>query len=208
MLFAYHTFKAATGHSKLIVRTNNQNSIRYIKQRQTGMMSVPQQKQRYLKIYIKDDTTPHHPITIELLPNAAPETVKHAINLVQAGLFNNGNCSFYRSDFVIQFGLHGSNVKNPYQDLKVNETPMYEKISNTRGTISVAHFDVPDNGNSEYFINLGENKHLDSVYGGYCVFGKINPNDTQSFHTVDYIATKIKQGGSTTKVPIERIDFV
>ena len=170
-------------------------------------MSVLQQ-QRYLKIYIKDDTAPHHPITIELLPNAAPETVKHAINLVQAGLFNNGNCSFYRSDFVIQFGLHGSNVKNPYQDLKVNETPMYEKISNTRGTISVAHFDVPDNGNSEYFINLCENKHLDSVYGGYCVFGKINPNDTQSFHTVDYIATKIKQGGSTTKVSIERIDFV
>ena len=171
------------------------------------MMSVPQQKQHCLKIYVKDGNTPHHPITIELLPNAAPETVKHVINLVQDGLFNTGNCSFYRSDFVIQFGLHGSNVKNPYQDLKVNETPMYEKISNTRGTISVAHFDVPDNGNSEYFINLCENKHLDSVYGGYCVFAQVDDNDKDSWATINAIADAIANDKSRPTIQMQKVQI-
>ena len=164
-------------------------------------------ERHYLKIHVKDEVAATTPITIELLPNAAPETVKHVVNLVQAGLFSNTGTCFYRSDFVIQFGLHGTNVQNPYQDLPLNETKRHEFVSNTRGTISVAHFDVPDNGNSEYFINLGTNRHLNDVYGGYCVFGTIHPNDTASFGVVDRIATKIASNPGS-KVTIERIDYV
>ena len=71
------------------------------------------------------------------------------------------------SDFVIQCGLHPE--KCPVANIAENETHKHTKISNKRGTAAIAHFDVPDNGNSEFFINLGTNSHLDDAYGGYCV---------------------------------------
>ena len=128
-------------------------------------------------------------IRVRLFPDAAPETVTHICQLVDSGLFN--GTSFYRSDFVIQCGLHGSGKQNPFPDLKVNETKLYKKLSNVRGTCAVAHFDVPDNGNSEFFINLGANTHLDDVYGGYCVFAAVDNDDTESLAVVDRIADVI-----------------
>ena len=49
------------------------------------------------------------------------------------------------------------------KDLHVNETHKAPKVSNTRGTAAIAHWDVPDCGNSEFFINLKSNGHLDGV---------------------------------------------
>lgn len=60
----------------------------------------------------------------------------------------------------------------------------------------MAHFDVPDCGGSELFINLGDNTHLDSAYGGYCVFARVDPNDVASFRVIDAIATEVKSKGS------------
>merc|ERR1712070_775341 len=93
----------------------------------------------------------------------------------------------------IQCGLHGSGV-NPPGNLSKNETKDNTFISNTRGTCSIAHWDVPDNGNTEFFINLQENKHLDTAYGGYCVFAEVA--DDASFETVDAIAEAVKAKGS------------
>eukprot|EP00957_Ditylum_brightwellii_P024011 1810372-Ditylum_brightwellii.AAC.1 len=135
--------------------------------------------------------TTEGPINLKLRPDAAPITVQYIIKLVQHGLYNNSN--FYRSDFVIQCGTHGlRNKTNPLGDIPANETHTNVKVSNTRGTASIAHFDVPDNGNSEFFINLQTNSHLDTVYGGYCVFAQVEENDVNSWHTVDAIAKKIK----------------
>ena len=100
-------------------------------------------------------------IVLKLLPDLAPQTVAHVVQACRSGAFN--PCSFYRSDFALQFGLHGTGreVKPP---LAVNESKSSK--SNTRGTVAVAHWDVPDNGSSEYFINLKDNTHLDAAYGG------------------------------------------
>ena len=57
---------------------------------------------------------------------------------------------------------------------------------------------MPDNGNSEFFINLQTNAHLDNVYGGYCVFAEVA--DDASFATVDKIAAAIKGGGGNVTV--------
>ena len=100
-------------------------------------------------------------ITLKLRRDAAPVSVDYYIKLAQQGFFD--NCAFYRSDFVIQCGVHGLNRKNPLGDLPLNETHQGVNISNTRGTAAIAHFDVPDNGNSEFFINLQTNSHLDDV---------------------------------------------
>jgi cyclophilin family peptidyl-prolyl cis-trans isomerase len=104
-------------------------------------------------------------------------------------------CCFYRSDFVIQCGLQrpdGSAVANPHADLRVNETAAHTRISNTRGAAAVAHWDVPDNGNSEFFINLKTNAHLDTAYGGYCVFAEVVGEE--SFRVVDAIAAAVLAG--------------
>eukprot|EP00756_Hemistasia_phaeocysticola_P052034 Hpha_TRINITY_DN27222_c0_g1::TRINITY_DN27222_c0_g1_i1::g.140724::m.140724 len=132
-------------------------------------------------------------IVLRLLPDAAPETVRHLSALVKDGLYN--GCCFYRSDFVIQCGLKrpdGTGVHNPYPDLKLNESHKHTIKSNVRGTVAVAHWDVPDCGNSEFFINLKKNTHLDDVYGGYCVFAEVA--DEESFRTVDAIAAAVPQG--------------
>ena len=49
-------------------------------------------------------TTELGAITLVLRPEAAPTTVAHVVKLVTHKLFD--ATSFYRSDFVIQFGLH------------------------------------------------------------------------------------------------------
>jgi cyclophilin family peptidyl-prolyl cis-trans isomerase len=54
-------------------------------------------------------------------------------------------------------------------------------------------------GNTECFINLGENTHLDAAYGGYCVFAEVAPDDAASFAVVDQIAAMVK-GGRKTRI--------
>ena len=132
-------------------------------------------------------------ITLQLRPDAAPETVKYILKCVASKLYDGKE--FYRSDFVIQFGLHGSGVECPHGNLTVNETMVGPRLSNTRGTCSIAHWDVPDCGNTEAFINLKENAHLDSAYGGYCVFAEVK--DDASFAVVDKIAAAVAAGRNT-----------
>ena len=74
-------------------------------------------------------------------PDAAPETVRYIQQAIQDQLYNSG-ARFYRSDFVIQGGIHGK--KNPAGDLKINETKQYQVLSNGPGTAAIAHWDVPD----------------------------------------------------------------
>lgn len=138
-------------------------------------------------------------ITLRLLPELAPQTVGHITKIVNSKLYD--GTSFYRSDFVIQFGLHGSGRTNPHGNLQINETGCAaaagggQVTPNTRGTASVAHFDVPDCGGTELFINLGNNKHLDSAYGGYCVFALVEDGDATSLRVVDDIAAAVKARG-------------
>ena len=102
-------------------------------------------------------------IVLTLRPDAAPATVAHFIKLASEGLFD--DTSFYRSDFVIQCGLHGTSKKNTHPNLAFNESKACHSkaLSNLKGAVAVAHWDFPDNGNSEFFISLKDNPHLDSA---------------------------------------------
>eukprot|EP00967_Tisochrysis_lutea_P091976 scaffold132401_cov30-Tisochrysis_lutea.AAC.1 len=77
-------------------------------------------------------------ITLRLRPDAAPQTVEYMSKLANSHLYD--GTAFYRSDFVIQMGTHGSDRGNPLGDLPVNETHSHVKLSNTRGTAAVAHW--------------------------------------------------------------------
>jgi cyclophilin family peptidyl-prolyl cis-trans isomerase len=138
-------------------------------------------------------------INMKLRSDWAPETVKYISDLVRSGAYNGK--TFYRSDFVIQMGLHPE--KCPKPNLTVNETSIPPHISNTRGTASVAHWDVPDCGNSEFFINLQANAHLDTAYGGYCVFAQtVGENDLA---VVDKIAATVKQQGKVVIMSVKLV---
>ncbi len=129
--------------------------------------------------------------------DAAPKTCEYYAKAIGMGLFDS-QASFYRSDFVIQCGLHGSSVKHPDGDLQVNETHTQRKISNGPGTAAVAHWDVPDCGNTEFFINLKQNSHLDDAYGGYCVFAQVSDSDKNSWDVIAQIRDIIKQDPNKT----------
>uniref|UniRef100_A0A7S4QEL1 peptidylprolyl isomerase n=1 Tax=Alexandrium monilatum TaxID=311494 RepID=A0A7S4QEL1_9DINO len=129
-------------------------------------------------------------INLRLRPDSAPITCDYIVQAVRQGLYDGKQ--FYRSDFVIQCGLHGSNVAPP-GNLSRNETKDNVFVSNTRGTCAIAHWDVPDCGNTEFFINLQANSHLDEAYGGYCVFAEVA--DDASFKVVDMIAEAVKAKG-------------
>ncbi|CAK9108943.1 unnamed protein product [Durusdinium trenchii] len=60
-------------------------------------------------------------VAMLLRPDSAPLTVEHVCRLVDEGLYN--GCYFYRSDFVLQWGLwlpNETEVKNPYPDIAAN----------------------------------------------------------------------------------------
>lgn len=82
--------------------------------------------------------------------------------------------------------------------MPVNETKTGTQISNVRGTAAIAHWDVPDCGNTEFFINLQTNAHLDDAYGGYCVFAEVLEEDRDSFKTINAIAKAIAKDGKAS----------
>jgi len=145
-------------------------------------------------------TTPLGEVALALLRDAAPATAAHVARLAEAGAYDGGAASFYRSDFVIQFGLHGSGRASAFGPLAVNESSRPGRVSNLRGTAALAHWDVPDCGDAEAFINLGDNAHLDAAYGGYCVFARVLEGDAKSWAVVDAIAAAVKKGSKVSLV--------
>ena len=127
-------------------------------------------------------------IVMHLLEDKPPATVKHVRAAVTSGVFD--GCTFYRSDFVVQFGLFGIG-KTLSPALKVNESTLLGAKSNQKGAVGVARREAPDHGSADYFISLGDNKHLDSKNGGYCVFAEVLLDDNRSWGTIDAIAEKI-----------------
>jgi len=133
-------------------------------------------------------------IVVSLRADAAPVTVAHVSKLVEHGLFD--GCCFYRSDIVLQFGMQrpdGTRFRGPFPALSVNETAECVALQNRRGTLALAHRDIPDCGNSDIFINLQSNLELDTVGGGYCVFGEIADHD-EAFTVVTNLATAVANG--------------
>mmetsp|Transcript_12770 Transcript_12770/g.34562 ORF Transcript_12770/g.34562 Transcript_12770/m.34562 type:complete len:180 (-) Transcript_12770:36-575(-) len=142
-----------------------------------------------------------------LRPEASPQTVAHVCRLVEGGLYD--GCYFYRSDFVLQWGLwlpgpeegQEKEVPNPQPDLPENETRVGTFLSNSRGTAAVAH-QLGLNGNAELFINLQDNEHLDTMSFGFCVWAQLA--DGRSLQVVRDLAAAVLEG----KRPVIRRAFL
>ena len=123
-------------------------------------------------------------IELELYPETAPITVKNFEKLVSEGFYD--GLIFHRviSGFMIQggdptgTGYHGSDETIKGEFLA---NGVVNKLSHTRGVISMARSQNPNSASSQFFIC-----HEDAVFldGNYAAFGKV----TKGMEVVDAIA--------------------
>jgi cyclophilin family peptidyl-prolyl cis-trans isomerase len=124
---------------------------------------------------------------IEMYPAAAPKTVAHITALCKRHFYDGQLFHRYIEGFVIQTGDPASKSVKPSDIAGLppeevgtrfrlgiggsGETvPLEAKLSNLPGTLGLAHAVRPDSGDSQFFINLGDNGRLDS---DFCAFGRV-----------------------------------
>lgn len=130
-------------------------------------------------------------IILELDRDTAPITVDNFVKLSKEGFYD--NLTFHRiiDGFMIQGGdpnkngTGGSNktIKGEFINNGVNN-----KISHTRGVISMARSSDNNSASSQFFIMQKDNTYLD---GEYAAFGKV----TSGIEIVDKIVNDVSKYG-------------
>jgi dolichyl-diphosphooligosaccharide---protein glycosyltransferase len=131
--------------------------------------------------------TAHGPITIEFLPQVAPNHVENFKKLAQDGFYN--DTIFHRiiSNFMIQGGDSNTKGNASQRNNWGTGGPGYSideefnDIPHVRGTVSMARSSDPNSAGSQFFIVTNDSQFLD---GQYTVFGRV----IQGMDTVDKIA--------------------
>ena len=116
-----------------------------------------------------DIQTSRGTITVELLREWAPHGVDRFYNLARAGYFDDSR--FYRVvyAFVAQFGIAGDPaIARLWSQQKLR--PDSARTPNARGTIAYAQT-KPTDRNTNLFINLADNRSLDSL--GFTPIGRV-----------------------------------
>ncbi|SIO11373.1 peptidylprolyl isomerase [Rhodovulum sp. ES.010] len=119
------------------------------------------------------------PVTVELLPDVAPQHVTRMKELARAGAYD--NVVFHRviDGFMAQTGdvAHGNAEKD--FDLRragtggsdLPDLPAeFSRLPHDRGTIGAARAQNPNSANSQFFINFTDNHFLN---GQYTVYGRV-----------------------------------
>ena len=142
-------------------------------------------------------------MTLELWPEQAPQTVDNFLKLVDDG-FHVGTI-FHRviAGFMIQCG--GYEADMTYREAPrqvVNESANGQR--NLHWTIAMARQADPDSADSQFYINLKDNAHLDAREGqpGYTVFGELIAGRDVA-ETIEFAETGVVQG--YPNVPLEPI---
>ena len=140
-------------------------------------------------------------ITIQLRDDM-PITTGNFKNLVQQGVYD--GTIFHRviADFMIQGGdattgtWSGGSIPN-IQD-EFSENPDNNK--NERGTVAMANTGAPNSGNSQFFISVVYNDHLDNLHP---VFGEV----IEGMDVVDKIS-EVATSGEPLNRPLEDVTLI
>ncbi len=116
-------------------------------------------------------------ITMELLPELAPEHVKNFVQLADSGFYNGTKFHRVIPGFMIQGGDPNSKTPDTSswgmgdgpRKLKA-EFSAPDKASHVRGMVSMARSQDPDSASCQFFIVQADSKFLD---GKYSIFGKV-----------------------------------
>jgi len=112
-------------------------------------------------------------ITLEFLPDKAPEHVRNFLRLAQAGVYNGMGVHRVAKGFVIQSGYLPSRsepLSESQQRLVRNLKPEFNDTPHVKGTVSMARGDDPNSADMSFFIVLGPSPVLD---GKYTAFGRV-----------------------------------
>ena len=143
--------------------------------------------------------------TVQLEPERAPKTVANFLEYVRDGHYD--GTIFHRviAKFMVQGGGMDATLKKkktirPPVELEVNRG-----LSNLRGTVAMARTSNPNSATSQFFVNVVDNKRLDSTGGGYAVFGKV----ISGMEVVDAIrAMPTTKKNGMRDVPVETVSIV
>ena len=129
-------------------------------------------------------------IVVEMLPEAAPESVRNFLNLAAAGAFDTTTFSRVVKDFVVQGGNVTTREKATPELLrraarKVPDEP--NAVKHLRGVVSLARPSEPNMATSHFFILLNDSPHLD---GTFAAFGRV----TSGMDVVDKVAAGELEG--------------
>ncbi|MGF1623013.1 MAG: peptidylprolyl isomerase [Rhodomicrobiaceae bacterium] len=129
-------------------------------------------------------------VTIELLPEVAPQHVERFKQLTKEGFYD--GLKFHRviTGFMAQTGdPTGTGAGgSSYPDLPAEFT---NAESFSRGTLGAARTQDPNTANSQFFITFEATPHLD---GQYTIFGRV----TDGMEHVDKIKKGQGQGGEVS----------
>ncbi len=139
-------------------------------------------------------TTDYGVIELELFEKLSPVTVKNFLTLVDEGFYD--GLVFHRviANFMIQGGGYTPDLTYKERGGTIpNES--YNGVRNTRGTIAMARLSDPDSANTQFFINVKDNPHLDSQPNqpGYAVFGQV-VDGMETVDQIELVNTHLKRG--------------
>lgn len=112
-------------------------------------------------------------IVMELFPDVAPNTVNNFISLVKSGFYDKNTIHRLMPGFVLQGGdPTGTGSGGPDYTIKGEFTSngFENKLSHTKGIISMARSTEKDSAGSQFFIVLEDAKTLDEQYA---TFGRV-----------------------------------
>ena len=137
-------------------------------------------------------------ITVELLPDKAPEHVRNFLRLASAGVFD--GTAFHRvvRGFVIQTGALTSRgpLTEKQQKFVRSLQPEFNDTRHVKGILSMARGDDPASASTSFFIVTGDAPSLD---GKYTVFGRV----VEGMAVVE----AIEQSAVSGEAPVQRVDL-
>jgi len=150
--------------------------------------------------------------TIELFLDKMPITAGNFIKLAKSGFYDGLHFHRVIDNFMVKFGCPHSRDPNspragtgdgPDGNIK-DEHPPDAKISNARGTLSMANTGRPNSGSCQFFINTVDNARLDWFTPGpskHPVFGKV----IEGMDVVDNISKTPRGPNDRPKTPVKMV---
>jgi peptidyl-prolyl cis-trans isomerase A (cyclophilin A) len=123
---------------------------------------------------------------LELDPAKAPVSVNNFLSYVRQGFYS--NTLFHRviAGFVVQGGDFTTGLVKKTGQAAPIALESNNGLSNLRGTLAMARTNDPNSATSEFYVNLVDNVALDTLNGGYAVFGTV----VQGMGVADAIASQ------------------
>jgi cyclophilin family peptidyl-prolyl cis-trans isomerase len=157
-------------------------------------------------------TTSLGDIKIELFTDKMPISAGNFIKLAKSGFYDGLHFHRVIDKFMVQFGCpHSRDPKSPRAGTGdsptgpiADEHPADAKISNARGTLSMANTGRPNSGSCQFFINVADNPYLDWFSPGaskHPVFAKV----VEGMDVVDQISKVAKDANDRPKTPVQMI---